>query len=100
MAARWVGYPWPENRGRNWSRIVKDRTGPDLDERSVLNQYITEIQYVTEPGSFFGQINPFLPARRRPTVNHSLVAGGAQRQDLQTCRPDAHKPECLFSRTR
>ena len=31
-----------------------------------------------------GQINPFLPARRRPTVDHSLVAGGAQRQGLQT----------------
>ena len=35
--------------------------------------------YVTDPGNFFGQINPFLPARRRPTVDHSLVAGGAQR---------------------
>ena len=42
----------------------------------------------------------FLPARRRPTVDHSLVAGGAQRQGLQTCRPDAHQPECLFSRCR
>ena len=38
---------------------------------------------------FFGQINPSLPARRRPTVDHSLVAVGAQRQGLQTCRPDA-----------
>jgi len=46
-------------------------------------QYVTEIQYVTEPGNFFGQIHPFLPARRRPTVDHSLVAGGAQRQGLQ-----------------
>jgi hypothetical protein len=35
--------------------------GPDLDERVVY------IQYVTEPGNFFSQINPFLPARRRPT---------------------------------
>ena len=23
LAARWVGYPWPENRGRNWSRKVR-----------------------------------------------------------------------------
>jgi len=45
-----------------------------------LCQYVTEIQYVTEPGNFFGLIHPFLPARRRPTVDHSLAAGGAQRQ--------------------
>ena len=50
-------------------------------------------QYVTEPGNSYGQINPFLPTRRRPIVNHFLVAGGAQRQGLQTCRPDAHQPE-------
>ncbi len=56
------------------SRIGKDRTGPDLEERPLY------IQYVTEPGNLFGKINPFLPARRRPTVDHSLVAGGAQRQ--------------------
>ena len=37
------------------------------------------IQYVTEPNDSFGQINPFLPARRRPTDDHSLMAGGAQR---------------------
>ena len=41
------------------SRIVKDRTGPDLDERPLY------IQYVTEPGDSCGKINPFLPARRR-----------------------------------
>ncbi len=34
-------------------------------------------------------MNPSLPARRRLTVDHSLVAVGAQRQGLQTCRPDA-----------
>src|SRR5208282_699673 len=45
-----------------------------------LCQYVTEIQYVTEPGNFFGQIHLFLPARRRPTVDHSLTAGGAQRE--------------------
>jgi hypothetical protein len=55
------------------AEVVKDRTGPDLDERIIYTQY------VTEPGNFFGQINPFLPARRRPTVDHSLMAGGAQR---------------------
>src|SRR5271157_5503935 len=43
-------------------------------------------QYGTEPGGFFGQINPFLPTRRLPTVDHSLCAGGAQRQCLQACR--------------
>ena len=39
----------------------------------------------------------FFPTRRRPTVDHSLVAGGAQRQWLQACLPDGHKPQCLFS---
>src|SRR5208337_2081820 len=34
-------------------RIGKDRTGPNLDERSVHIQYVTEIQYFTEPGNFF-----------------------------------------------
>src|SRR5271157_6397569 len=48
------------------------------------------IQYVTEPGNCFGQLNPFLPARRHPTVGHSLVAGGAQRQWLQVSLPDGH----------
>src|SRR5271157_4760584 len=74
--------------------VDKDRTGPDLDERSVHFQYVTEIQYVTEPGNFFGQINPFLPARRRPTVDHSLMAGGAQRQELQTCLPVRSGSRC------
>ena len=40
------------------------------------------IQYVTEPGDFCGETNRFLPARRRPPVDHSLVAGGAQGQWL------------------
>src|SRR5271157_3436060 len=35
-----------------------------------------------------------LPARRRLTVDHSLVAGAAQRQWLQACLPDGHKPQC------
>jgi hypothetical protein len=63
-------------------RIDKDRTGPDHDEQPVHTQYVTEIQYVTEPGSFFGLIHPFLPARRRPIVDHSRAAGGAQRHGL------------------
>src|SRR5271157_5524217 len=84
-------------------RIEKDRTGPDLDERPIHIQYVTEIQHVTEPGNFFGQINPFLPARRRPTVNHSHGAGGSQDQcgSRRACRSawgrDAH-PLSLWSR--
>jgi len=42
--------------------------------------------------------NPFLLARRRPTVDHSLAAGGAQRQWLQACLPDGDKPQCPLSR--
>ena len=37
------------------SQIVKDRTGPDLDERPVY------IEYVTKPGDSYGKINPFPP---------------------------------------
>jgi hypothetical protein len=58
-------------------RFVKDRTGSNLDERLLY------IQYVTEPGDSCGKINPFLPARCRPTIEHSLAAGDAQRQWLQ-----------------
>jgi hypothetical protein len=65
------------------AEVVKDRTGPDLDERPLY------IQYVTESGDCFGQIDPFLPTGRRPTVDHSLVAGGAQRQSLQACLLEA-----------
>ena len=49
-------------------------------ERDPISTSGPSIQYVTEPGNLFGKINRFLPARRRPTVDHSLVAGGAQRQ--------------------
>ena len=59
------------------TRFVKDRTGSDLDERSVYTQY------VTEPSDSCGKINLFLPTRCRPTVEHSLAAGDAQRQWLQ-----------------
>ena len=37
-------------------------------------------------------MNPFLLARRRPTVNRSLVGGGAQRQQLQACLPSVAMP--------
>jgi hypothetical protein len=52
-------------------QIAKDRTRPDLDERPLYTQY------VTEPGDSCGQIYPFFPTRRRSTLDHSLVAGGA-----------------------
>ena len=48
------------------AEVVKDRTEPVLDKRSVY------IKYVTEPGSFSGQINPFLPlAAARPLTIRS-----------------------------
>src|SRR5271157_897156 len=71
-------------------RFVKDRTGPDLHELPLY------IQYVTEPGDSCGKITPFLVTRCRPTVEHSLAAGDAQRQWLQAL-PDGHQPQCLFS---
>ena len=55
------------------------------------------IQYITEPGDSRGEINPFFLAGRRRTLDHSLVAGGAQRQSLQACLPDGHTAQCLFS---
>ena len=39
----------------------------------------------------------FFPTRRRPTVDHSLVPRGAQRQWLQACLPDGRQPQCLLS---
>jgi len=53
--------------------------------------------YVTEPGDSCGKINPFPPARRRRTVDHSLLAGTAQLRLLQACLPDGHTVQCLFS---
>jgi hypothetical protein len=72
-------------------QIDKDRTAPDLDERPF------SIQYVTEPGDRFGQIKLFLNTRCRPTVEHPLAAGDAQRQWLQARLPDGHQPQCRFS---
>ena len=40
--------------------------------------------------------NQSVPPRSPPrTVDHSLVAGGAERQWLQACLPDGHQPQCL-----
>jgi len=58
------------------SRIGRDRTGPNRDEHSP------SLQYGTKPGDPYGKIHPFVLARRRWTVDHSLAAGGAQRQWL------------------
>src|SRR5271157_6150183 len=69
----------------------------DIEPVLAVFRVVVYIQYVTEPGNCFGQLNPFFLARRRPTVDHSLVAGGPQRQGLQTGRPDAHQTQCLFS---
>jgi len=63
-------------------RIGKDRTEPDRDDRPL------SIQYVTEPGDPFGQIKLFLPTRRRSTVDHSLIARGAQCLWLRSCLAD------------
>ena len=63
--------------------------GPDLAERIL---YL--IMHRTR--RFLRKIR-FPPARRRPTVDHSLVARGARRQWLQACLPDGHQPQCQFS---
>ena len=64
-------------------RIAKDRMGPIWPSGP-------SILLCTEPGNSGGKSNPFPSTRRRPTVDHSLVAGGAQRQWLQTCLPKAN----------
>jgi hypothetical protein len=78
------------------SQIGKDRTGSDLDERPV---YAARLYWVCHQTRRFLRKNQSVsPTRLCPIVNHSLAAGGAQRQGHQTCRPYAHQPECLFSR--
>ena len=68
-------------------RIAKDRmgliwpSGPSILIMHRARQFLWKIQSVP-------------PTRRRPTVDHSLVAGGAQRQWLQACLPDGHQPQC------
>ena len=67
-----------------YRRIGKDRTGADLDEHSLL------FQYVTKKGDCCGQIDPFLPRfppPNRPTAQpwsillwpETLNAGGSNR---------------------
>jgi len=69
-------------------RIAKDRTGPDLDERpSILLCHRTR--------RFLRTNQTILPARRRPTVVHSLVPRGTRRHPLEACLPDGHEPQCL-----
>src|SRR5271157_6262429 len=46
-------------------RIDKDRTGPDLDDRPL------SFQYVTESGDPFGPIKLFLATRRHPAVGRN-----------------------------
>ena len=58
-------------------RIAEDRMGP-------ISTSGPSILLCAEPGDSCGKSNPFLPpTRRRPTVDHSLAAGDAQRQWLQ-----------------
>ncbi len=66
-------------------------------ERDPSSTSGPSISVCAKPGDFCGQINLFLPAGRRPTVSHPLVAGGAQRKWLQTCMPDGLKARCLSS---
>src|SRR5208337_5540085 len=65
------GYCHPKTAG-----LQKAERGPNSTSGPSIIQYLTELQYVTGPGNFFGQIHPFLPARGRPTVDHSLGARG------------------------
>ena len=70
-------------------RIGKDRTGPDLDERPL---YLSMSPKQAIPAE---KINPFLPTRCRPTVDHSLAAEDAQRQWLQAaCRIAISRNAC------
>jgi len=70
------------------SRIGKDRTGSNLDERSLY------IEYVTEPGDSCGKIKPFFPLAVAQPLNilsrpETLNASGSRR----ACRrPSAAMP--------
>ena len=67
-------------------------------ERGPISTSGPSISLCAEPGDSCAQFNPFLPTRRRSPVDRSLVAGGAPRQRLEACLPDAHRPQRLFSR--
>jgi len=40
LAARWVGYPWPESWGRNWSRKVRETGSSRCRQRSKREQQV------------------------------------------------------------
>src|SRR5271157_1249816 len=54
-------------------------------ERDRISTSGPSLQYVTKPGDLFGQISFLFPTRRCTTVDHALMAGGAQRQWHQAC---------------
>ena len=58
------------------------RRQPDWQspDRARSRRALPFFQYGTKPGDAYGKIHPFFLARRRWTVDHSLAAGGAQRQ--------------------
>ena len=70
-------------------RLPKTELGP-------ISTSAPSISFFTEPGDSCGQINPFSPTRRHPTIDYSLVAGDAQRHQLQACLPHGHHAQCLF----
>ena len=71
-------------------RIAKDRTGPDLDEHPPILLCHRTRRFLRTNQTILP-----LPARRRRTVDHSLVAGSAQRHQFQACLPNGHQPQCL-----
>ena len=73
------------------SRIGESRTGPDLSERVVYIQYVTNRAISSDKSIRFSPL-----AASRPLTIRSWPEA-LERQGLQTCRPDAHQPECLFS---
>ena len=66
-------------------------------ERGPISTSGLSISLCAEPGDSCTQINPFLSTRRCSPVDRYLVAGGAPRQRLEACLPDAHRPQCLLS---
>ena len=65
-------------------RIPKDRTGPDLDERPLYLSMSPNQAIVAEKSI------RFFPARRRSTVDHSLVPSGARGRWFRACLPGGY----------
>src|SRR5271157_4101753 len=79
-----LGLPEIAPSDRDWFSFIH-REQKNQKERG--RRRFTYIRYVTEPGDSCGRINPFLPTRCRPTVEHSLAAGDAQRRgSRRACR--------------